>query len=55
MAYQAISRGAHGVDMGRNVFQADDPKAMIQAIREVVHNGCTGAEAYECYLDIKVK
>ena len=55
MAYQAISRGAHGVDMGRNVFQADDPKAMIQAIREVVHNGRTGAEAYECYLDIKVK
>lgn len=55
MAYQAISRGAHGVDMGRNVFQADDPKAMIQAIREVVHNGRTGAEAYECYLDIKAK
>ena len=55
MAYQAISRGAHGVDMGRNVFQADDPKAMIQAIREVVHNGRTGAEAYECYLDIKSK
>ena len=55
MAYQAISRGAHGVGMGRNVFQADDPKAMIQAIREVVHNGRTGAEAYECYLDIKVK
>ncbi len=53
MAYQAISRGAHGVDMGRNVFQADDPKAMIQAIREVVHNGRTGAEAYECYLDLK--
>ena len=55
MAYQAISRGAHGVDMGRNVFQADDPKAMIQAIREVVHNGRTGVEAYECYLDIKGK
>ena len=55
MAYQAISRGAHGVEMGRNVFQADDPKAMIQAIREVVHNGRTGAEAYECYLDIKAK
>lgn len=55
MAYQAISRGAHGVDMGRNVFQADDPKAMIQAIREVVHNGRTGADAYECYLDIKIK
>ena len=55
MAYQAISRGAHGVDMGRNVFQADDPKAIIQAIREVVHNGRTGAEAYECYLDSKIK
>lgn len=53
MAYQAIQRGAHGVDMGRNVFQAEDPAAMIQAIREVVHNGATGAQAFEAYQDLK--
>ncbi|MEF9918462.1 MAG: 3-hydroxy-5-phosphonooxypentane-2,4-dione thiolase [Eubacterium sp.] len=53
MAYKALQCGAHGVDMGRNVFQADDPIAMIQAIRQVVHEKRTGKEAYECYLDIK--
>ena len=55
MAYQAIARGAHGVDMGRNVFQAENPKAMIQAIREVVHNGATGAQGFECYQDLKAQ
>lgn len=53
MAYQAIKRGAHGVDMGRNVFQADHPQAMIKAIRQVVHHGATGAQGYECYLDLQ--
>lgn len=53
MAAQAIARGAHGVDMGRNVFQAEDPIAMIQAIREVVHNGATGAQGFEAYNDLK--
>jgi len=31
MAHDAISQGAAGVDMGRNIFQADAPVAMIQA------------------------
>ena len=33
MAYNAIQRGANGVDMGRNIFQSDAPAAMIQAVR----------------------
>ncbi|MCY4335962.1 MAG: 3-hydroxy-5-phosphonooxypentane-2,4-dione thiolase [Litoreibacter sp.] len=37
MAYKAIDQGAAGVDMGRNIFQADDPVAMIQAVSRVVH------------------
>lgn len=53
LAYNAISKGAAGVDMGRNVFQAEDPVAMIQAIRKVVHEGATAEEAYEYYLKIK--
>ena len=40
MAYQAIDQGASGVDMGRNIFQAGDPVAMIQAVRAVVHDLC---------------
>ena len=37
MAYKAVSEGAAGVDMGRNIFQSDAPVAMIQAVSKVVH------------------
>ena len=53
MAYMAISDGAVGVDMGRNIFQADSPLAMAQAIAKVVHEGFSGAQAYEFYCDNK--
>ena len=52
MAYQAIDQGAAGVDMGRNVFQADHPVAMIQAIRAVVHEGLKPDKAFELYQDL---
>jgi putative autoinducer-2 (AI-2) aldolase len=41
MAYNAVQRGAAGVDMGRNIFQSDAPVAMIQAVRAVVHGNET--------------
>jgi len=53
MAYEAIDQGAAGVDMGRNVFQAAKPVAMIQAVHAVVHNNVKPAEAYQMYLDAK--
>lgn len=53
MAYEAIDQGAAGVDMGRNVFQADDPKAMIQAVRAVVHDNKKAADAFDLYTTIK--
>ncbi|PKM49029.1 MAG: 3-hydroxy-5-phosphonooxypentane-2,4-dione thiolase LsrF, partial [Firmicutes bacterium HGW-Firmicutes-6] len=34
------------------VFQADNPAAMIQSIRKVVHEKFTGAEAFEFYTDL---
>ena len=49
IAYNAISDGAAGVDMGRNIFQAQDPIAMIKAVRGVVHDGLKPAEALELY------
>jgi len=52
MAYQAIDQGAVGVDMGRNVFQAEHPIAMIQAIRAVVHEGAKPDKAYKLYQDL---
>ena len=52
MAYNAISCGAKGVDMGRNIFQSDSPVAMIQAVRAVVHKNATPKEAFELYKDL---
>ena len=53
MAYCAISEGAHGVDMGRNIFQSDCPVGMTQAVAKVVHEGYTAKQAYEVYETIK--
>ena len=50
MASNAIRAGALGVDMGRNIFQAEKPIAMIQAVRKVVHEGATPEAAYDFYL-----
>ncbi|UCE99956.1 MAG: 3-hydroxy-5-phosphonooxypentane-2,4-dione thiolase, partial [Planctomycetota bacterium] len=55
MAYKAIQEGASGVDMGRNIFQSDAPKAMLQAVRKVVHENVKPAEAYELYETLKNK
>jgi len=55
MAHNAIQEGASGVDMGRNIFQSDAPKAMMQAVRKVVHEDMTPAEAYELYQNLKSK
>jgi putative autoinducer-2 (AI-2) aldolase len=49
MAHEAISQGAAGVDMGRNIFQADAPVAMIQAVRKVVHEKLSPEQAFEFY------
>ena len=55
MAYNAVQQGASGVDMGRNIFQAENSIAMIQAIRAVVHENETPQKAYELYRTIKDK
>jgi len=52
LAYDALQRGAVGVDMGRNIFQAEFPVAMIQAVRAVVHKNATPKEAFELYTSL---
>ena len=52
MCYQAIDQGAMGVDMGRNIFQAQCPVSMIKAVRAVVHDGETPQQAMEMYNDL---
>ena len=53
MAYKAVSEGAAGVDMGRNIFQSEAPTAMIQAVNKVVHEFMKPEEAYELFLTLK--
>ncbi len=53
MAYKAVSEGAAGVDMGRNIFQSVAPAAMIQAVRKVVHEKAKPKEAFDIYQALK--
>lgn len=52
MAFNAVDQGASGVDMGRNIFQRKHPIAMIQAVRSVVHDHATPAEAADLYAEL---
>lgn len=55
LAYNAISQGAAGVDMGRNIFQSDSPVGMLLAVREIVHNNATVDQAFDCYNTYKAE
>ena len=55
MAYAACQEGASGVEMGRKVFQAESPVAMIQAVRTVVHENTKPEEAFELYKQLKAE
>jgi 3-hydroxy-5-phosphonooxypentane-2,4-dione thiolase len=50
MAYRAVEEGAAGVDMGRNIFQSDDPVAMIRAVGAVVHESLKPQAAHDRFL-----
>ena len=49
MTENAIQEGASGVDMGRNIFQSENPEAMMKAIKTVVHEGATASEAHKIF------
>ena len=47
LARSAIDEGAHGIDMGRNIWQSDHPVPMMKALRAIVHDKATVREALE--------
>ncbi|HEY4687172.1 MAG TPA: 3-hydroxy-5-phosphonooxypentane-2,4-dione thiolase [Candidatus Subteraquimicrobiales bacterium] len=49
LAYNAVQSGAAGVDMGRNIFQSDNPVGMIKAVRSIVHENSNVQDAFEIY------
>src|SRR5947199_7876820 len=53
MAYNAVQQGAAGVDMGRNIFESDTPKAVMAAVGAVVHKNAKPIEALDIYKSLK--
>jgi putative autoinducer-2 (AI-2) aldolase len=47
--YDAIQKGAIGVNLGRNIWQSEQPVAMIKAIRAIIHENATDKEAVEIF------
>lgn len=45
LAHNAIALGAHGIDMGRNIWQSDHPVPMLRALRAIVHEKASVNEA----------
>lgn len=44
-----IAQGAHGMVYGRNIYQHDNPKAVVAALMAIIHNKASGAEAWDIY------
>lgn len=55
LVHSALEEGAVGVDMGRNIWQNDDPVAMTKAIDALVHEGATEKEAMSIFNQSKSK
>lgn len=49
MAKAAIDAGAKGVDMGRNIFQSDNPVGMMKAVHAIVHENASLEAAFKIY------
>ncbi len=53
LAHNALNEGAVGVDMGRNIWQNENPVAMIKAIRAIVHESASVREALQIFNENK--
>ena len=47
LTYNAVQRGAVGVDMGRNIWQHEFPASMAKAVSQIVHRGASPEDALE--------
>ncbi len=50
LAYDSVTHGAAGVDMGRNIWQSDYPVPMIKAVKAIVHDKADVKEAYDVFM-----
>jgi len=49
LTHNSIEHGAVGVDMGRNIWQSENPVPMIRAVRSIVHGNASVDAADELY------
>ena len=47
LCHSAIEQGAHGIDMGRNIWQSEHPVAMLKGLRAIIHEKATVNEALD--------
>ena len=55
LTYDALNAGAVGVDMGRNIWQSDNPVAMIKAVNSIVHGTNNADQAFVLYKQLSGK
>jgi len=53
--YNGLQQGAIGVNLGRNIWQSQNPVASIRAIRAIIHEKYTAKEALELFNKIKTE
>jgi putative autoinducer-2 (AI-2) aldolase len=51
--YDGMQKGAIGVNLGRNVWQTENPVAAIRGIRAIVHDNYTPQEALDLFNQVK--
>jgi len=51
--HDGISKGAAGINLGRNVWQSPHPVAMARALRAIVHEQVSVKEAHEIYQETR--
>jgi putative autoinducer-2 (AI-2) aldolase len=50
--YDALQKGAIGVNLGRNIWQTEYPVAMMRSMRAVIHDNYTPEEAQRLFTQI---
>src|SRR3972149_5202169 len=51
--YDGMQKGAIGVNLGRNIWQTENPVASIRAIRAIIHENYTPQEALDLFNQVK--
>jgi fructose-bisphosphate aldolase, class I len=45
-----MAQGANGMVYGRNIYQHDNPKAVVKALMAIIHQHASGEEAWDVYV-----